>query len=84
VKVRLDSVGKEAVIREMAGLLARTGKVVDVEELVGGDRAAAEARGTTGLGEEIAVPHAKTDAVRAAVVGFARSATVNGKPLAEP
>lgn len=43
-----------------------------------------EARGTTGLGEEIAVPHAKTDAVRAAVVGFARSATVNGKPLAEP
>ncbi|MEU9788375.1 fructose-specific PTS transporter subunit EIIC [Streptomyces phaeochromogenes] len=73
VKVRLDSGDKEAAIREMAGLLAATGKVTDVEELV----AAAlrrEEQGTTGLGEEIAIPHAKTDAVTAPVVGFARSA----------
>jgi PTS system fructose-specific IIC component len=33
-----------------------------------------EEQGTTGLGEEIAIPHAKTDAVTAPVVGFARSA----------
>ncbi|MGW3312618.1 fructose-specific PTS transporter subunit EIIC [Streptomyces sp. NPDC001073] len=72
VKVRLDADGKEAVIREMAGLLARTGKVVDVEELVA-TALRREAQGTTGLGEEIAVPHAKTDAVSAPVVGFARS-----------
>ncbi|ARX83930.1 PTS fructose transporter subunit IIC [Streptomyces alboflavus] len=73
VKVQLDAAEKEAAIREMAGLLARTGKVVDVEELV---RTALrrEAQGTTGLGEEIAIPHAKTDAVTAPVVGFARSA----------
>ncbi|WP_159061042.1 PTS sugar transporter subunit IIA, partial [Streptomyces hygroscopicus] len=32
-----------------------------------------EEQGTTGLGEEIAIPHAKTDAVTAPVVGFARS-----------
>jgi len=73
VKVRLDSGDKESAIREMAGLLAATGKVTDVEELV----AAAlrrEEQGTTGLGEEIAIPHAKTDAVSAPVVGFARSA----------
>ncbi|MCX4811497.1 fructose-specific PTS transporter subunit EIIC [Streptomyces sp. NBC_01239] len=73
VKVRLDADGKEAVIREMAGLLARTGKVVDVEELVA-TALRREAQGTTGLGEEIAIPHAKTDAVSAPVVGFARSA----------
>ncbi|MFF6992695.1 fructose-specific PTS transporter subunit EIIC [Streptomyces sp. NPDC010273] len=72
VKVRLDADGKEAVIREMAGLLARTGKVVNVEELVA-TALRREARGTTGLGEEIAIPHAKTDAVSAPVVGFARS-----------
>ncbi|MFI6280921.1 fructose-specific PTS transporter subunit EIIC [Streptomyces sp. NPDC050988] len=73
VKVQLDSGDKESAIREMAGLLAATGKVTDVEELV----AAAlrrEEQGTTGLGEEIAIPHAKTDAVTAPVVGFARSA----------
>ncbi|MEU9900993.1 fructose-specific PTS transporter subunit EIIC [Streptomyces phaeochromogenes] len=73
VKVRLDSGDKEAAIREMAGLLAATGKVTDVEELVA-TALRREEQGTTGLGEEIAIPHAKTDAVTAPVVGFARSA----------
>ncbi|WP_019072208.1 fructose-specific PTS transporter subunit EIIC [Streptomyces hokutonensis] len=72
VKVPLDAVDKEAAIREVAGLLARTGKVVDVEELVA-TALRREELGTTGLGEEIAIPHAKTDAVSAPVVGFARS-----------
>ncbi|MFH8403794.1 fructose-specific PTS transporter subunit EIIC [Streptomyces sp. NPDC018019] len=72
VKVRLAAGGKEAAIREMAELAARTGKVADVDELVR-VALAREAQGTTGLGEEIAIPHAKTDAVTAPVVGFARS-----------
>ncbi|MEU5579913.1 PTS fructose transporter subunit IIABC [Streptomyces huasconensis] len=73
VKVQLAARDKEDAIREMAALLAATGKVDDVEELV---RTALrrEEQGTTGLGEEIAIPHAKTDAVSAPVVGFARSA----------
>ncbi|UNM16830.1 PTS sugar transporter subunit IIA [Streptomyces formicae] len=73
VKVRLDAREKDAAIREMAAMLATTGRVADPEELV---RAAfaREEQGTTGLGEEIAIPHAKTDAVTAPVVGFARSA----------
>lgn len=73
VKVQLDSADKDSAIREMANLLATTGKVNDVEELV---RTALrrEEQGTTGLGEEIAIPHAKTDAVTSPVVGFARSA----------
>ncbi|MEW2166413.1 fructose-specific PTS transporter subunit EIIC [Streptomyces sp. NPDC007084] len=72
VRVRLAATDKESAIREMAGLLAATGRVRDVDELV---RAALrrEEQGTTGLGEEIAIPHAKTDAVSAPVVGFARS-----------
>ncbi|MFE9454648.1 fructose-specific PTS transporter subunit EIIC [Streptomyces sp. NPDC006739] len=73
VRIALGAAGKEDAVREMAELLARSGRVVDVEELV----AAAlrrEEQGTTGLGEEIAIPHAKTDAVSAPVVGFARSA----------
>ncbi|MEV2213623.1 PTS fructose transporter subunit IIABC [Streptomyces sp. NPDC050997] len=73
VKVELDARDKESAIREMAELLARTGKVVDADELVA-TALRREAQGTTGLGEEIAIPHAKTDAVSAPVVGFARSA----------
>ncbi|MFJ8310700.1 MULTISPECIES: fructose-specific PTS transporter subunit EIIC [unclassified Streptomyces] len=73
VKVQLASREKEAAIREMAEMLAATGNVRDVDELVR-VALAREAQGTTGLGEEIAIPHAKTDAVSAPVVGFARSA----------
>ncbi|UNT01022.1 fructose-specific PTS transporter subunit EIIC [Streptomyces tubbatahanensis] len=73
VAEQLAAGDKEDGIREMAALLGRSGKVVDGEALV---RAALarEEQGTTGLGEEIAIPHAKTDAVSAPVVGFARSA----------
>ncbi|WP_306323744.1 MULTISPECIES: fructose-specific PTS transporter subunit EIIC [unclassified Streptomyces] len=73
VKVQLDAADKEAAIREMAGLAAATGKVADEEELVQ-TALRREEQGTTGLGEEIAIPHAKTDAVTAPVVCFARSA----------
>ncbi|MFE0876609.1 fructose-specific PTS transporter subunit EIIC [Streptomyces smyrnaeus] len=73
VSEQLAADDKEAGIREMAALLDRSGKVTDSAALV---RAALarEEQGTTGLGEEIAIPHAKTDAVTAPVVGFARSA----------
>ncbi|GHI07233.1 PTS fructose transporter subunit IIC [Streptomyces cellostaticus] len=73
VKTALAADGKEAAIREMAELLSRSGRVADVEELVA-VALRREEQGTTGLGEEIAVPHAKTDAVTAPVVGFGRSA----------
>ncbi|MFC5148048.1 fructose-specific PTS transporter subunit EIIC [Streptomyces aureoversilis] len=72
VRPRLAAHGKEAAIREMAGLLAASGHVDDVDGLVTA-ALAREEMGTTGLGEEIAIPHAKTDAVSAPVVGFARS-----------
>lgn len=72
VKTELASVDKEAAIREMAEMLATTGSVRDVDELVR-VALAREAQGTTGLGESIAIPHAKTDAVTRPTVGFARS-----------
>ncbi|MEV7420502.1 fructose-specific PTS transporter subunit EIIC [Streptomyces sp. NPDC089919] len=72
VKTELAAGAKEAAIREMAEMLATTGNVRDVDELVR-VALAREAQGTTGLGESIAIPHAKTDAVVRPTVGFARS-----------
>ncbi|MGE7389755.1 fructose-specific PTS transporter subunit EIIC [Streptomyces sp. NPDC004126] len=72
VRTELASDTKEAAIREMAEMLASTGNVRDVDELVR-VALAREAQGTTGLGESIAIPHAKTDAVVRPTVGFARS-----------
>jgi fructose PTS system EIIBC or EIIC component len=73
VREELAATSKEDAIREMAEMLAATGKVADKDALIEA-ALAREAQGTTGLGEEIAIPHAKTDAVTAPVVGFARSA----------
>ncbi|MCX4693028.1 fructose-specific PTS transporter subunit EIIC [Streptomyces sp. NBC_01408] len=72
VKTELAADSKEAAIRELAQMLATTGNVRDVDELVR-VALAREAQGTTGLGESIAIPHAKTDAVARPTVGFARS-----------
>ncbi|OEJ32233.1 fructose-specific PTS transporter subunit EIIC [Streptomyces subrutilus] len=72
VRTELAAGSKEAAIREMAEMLAATGNVRDVDELVR-VALAREAQGTTGLGESIAIPHAKTDAVSRPTVGFARS-----------
>ncbi|MEU9088463.1 fructose-specific PTS transporter subunit EIIC [Streptomyces sp. NPDC048357] len=72
VRTELVSGSKEEAIREMAEMLAATGNVRDVDELVR-VALAREAQGTTGLGESIAIPHAKTDAVTRPTVGFARS-----------
>ncbi|MFJ4780997.1 fructose-specific PTS transporter subunit EIIC [Streptomyces sp. NPDC088762] len=72
VRTELAAGTKEAAIREMAEMLAGTGNVRDVDELVR-VALAREAQGTTGLGESIAIPHAKTDAVTRPTVGFARS-----------
>ncbi len=72
VKVELAAGRKDEAVRELAELLAVTGRVTDVDALVAAALAREEV-GTTGLGEEIAIPHAKTDAVSAPVVGFARS-----------
>ncbi|GHF74366.1 PTS mannose transporter subunit IIABC [Streptomyces mashuensis] len=64
---------KEEAVRELAALLAESGRVRDAGALVTAVLEREEA-GTTGLGEEVAVPHARSSAVVEPVVGFARSA----------
>ena len=81
----LQAGDKAGVIAEFADLLAAKGKVRDREELVRviGER---EAQGSTGIGEGIAIPHAKASGIGEMVVAFGRSAagvdfqSLDGKP----
>ncbi|MQY16058.1 hypothetical protein SRB5_62500 [Streptomyces sp. RB5] len=73
VRRELAAGERDSAIGELVELVAGTGKVVDRDALVSAVLAR-EARGATGLGEEVAIPHAETDAVTEPVVAFARSA----------
>ncbi|MCK1991077.1 PTS transporter subunit EIIA [Peribacillus muralis] len=73
--IDLQSVSKQAVIDELSGKLAEAGRLNDVEAF----KAAIlkrEEQSTTGIGEGIAIPHAKTSAVRIPAICFGK--TVNG------
>ena len=54
--------GKEDVLNQMVNLMAKSGKIRDVETYRKGVFAREE-EGTTGIGEGIAIPHCKSDAV---------------------
>lgn len=68
----LQATGKEAVIDEMVASLVANGVVSDSAAFKAGIMAR-EAQTTTGLGDGIAMPHAKNTAVKAATVLFAKS-----------
>lgn len=68
----LKSKTKTEVIEELADVLEKTGKLYDREMFLEAIFAR-EAQSTTGIGEGIAIPHAKTKAVRTPAVVFGRS-----------
>ncbi len=82
----LQATDKQEVIREFARLLDSAGRVPHADELV---RVLAEREmlGSTGIGEGIAIPHAKLPLLREMVVVFGRSSrgvafeAVDGKPV---
>ena len=68
----LKAADKQGVLREFAEALARTGKVPDADELVR-TLAAREALGSTGIGDGVAIPHAKLRGLGGIVMAFGRS-----------
>ncbi|MFH1771862.1 MAG: PTS sugar transporter subunit IIA [Candidatus Omnitrophota bacterium] len=68
----LQAQDKEAAIREIAGNLRASGKIVDGDNFI---KAVIEREGlgSTGIGHNVAIPHARTDTVKGFVIGFGRS-----------
>lgn len=73
ILLSLNAQSKEGVIDELIEKLHAAGKLKDKEEYKKAILAR-ESQSTTGIGEGIAIPHAKTSAVREPAIAFGRSA----------
>lgn len=82
----LQSTGKPEVIEELIEKLYEAGKITD-KEAFKKDILAREAQGSTGIGEGIAIPHAKSSAVKVPALVFGRSTSgvdyesLDGQPV---
>ena len=72
ISVNMKAGDKEGVIRELVGLLASATDIKDKEGLI---RAvlAREALGSTGIGQGVGIPHAKSQVVKELVAAFGLS-----------
>lgn len=68
----LKSSDKSGVIKEIAESLSSTDKLLNKEQFIQ-DVLERENLGSTGIGSNVAIPHARTTAVKSFVVGFGRS-----------
>jgi len=73
INLNLLSDTKDDTIRELAQLMKSTQEMVEYELFLE-DVFAREKLGTTGIGEGIAIPHARTDAVGQFIIAFGRAA----------
>jgi fructose PTS system EIIBC or EIIC component len=73
IQLNLSSQSKNGVIDELVSVLDKSGKLHDPEEFKKAilNR---EAQSTTGIGEGIAIPHAKTSVVQEPAIAFGKSA----------
>lgn len=63
IKLDGSATGKQDVLNQMVDLMAKSGKISDIETYRSGVFAREE-ESTTGIGEGIAIPHCKSDAVK--------------------
>ncbi len=72
VRLEIESTDRDGTIRELAGLIDGDGRLSDLDAFVGAvlER---EALGATGMEMGIAIPHAKSPAVRRPAVAIGRS-----------
>jgi len=70
--MELESSEKTAAIQELAEKLNQGNKLVNKDVFVN-DVLERENLGSTGIGNNVAIPHARTDAVKGFVIGFGRS-----------
>lgn len=69
----LKALDKAGAVKEIAEKLDKSGKLINKGKFVK-DVLEREALGSTGIGNSVGIPHARTDAVKGFVIGFGKSA----------
>lgn len=72
IKMNLKSEDKDSVIKEMIEIMEKNEIITDKEEVIK-KAMEREAKGTTGVGKGVAIPHVKSNAVKRPAVAFGRS-----------
>ena len=70
--IELKARDKEGAIKEIAEKLSLSGEIGDREKFIK-DVLERESLGSTGIGHNIAIPHARTSAVKGIIIGFGKS-----------
>jgi len=70
--VDLQATNKEGAVKELAEVLSDGGKITDQEAFVK-DVLEREELGSTGIGNKVGIPHARTKSVKGFVIAFGRS-----------
>ena len=70
--LNLKATGKEEAIKELGSLIRKAKEITNYEKFLK-DVLEREKLNTTGIGEGVALPHARTDAVTGFVIAFGRS-----------
>jgi PTS system fructose-specific IIA component len=73
IDLSLTASSRDEAVRRLAGRLAEQGAVADVDRYLR-DVEEREKLGSTAIGFEVAIPHAKSEGVKRAAVAFARLA----------
>lgn len=72
IELNLKATNKEESIKELAALLKNSKEIIDFEAFLN-DVLNREALSTTGVGNEIAIPHARSSSVSDFIIAFGRS-----------
>lgn len=72
ISVNLKSTDKEGVIRELVELLSKAAEIKNKEELIKAVLSR-EALGSTGIGQSVGIPHAKSQNVKELIAAFGLS-----------
>jgi len=72
--MNLEAEDTKGAVKEITEKLAGSGKLLNQEKFIK-DVLERESLGSTGIGNNVAIPHARTDAVRGFIIGFGKSKT---------